>query len=91
MAPGTLRHPTSRGVLLEYCPEPAPNPPAKNRLPLDVRLEAGDDTDDVVAGLVARGGRELHSDRGSVPWRVCADPSGNEFFLLAAREASAGR
>ncbi len=32
-----------------------------------------------------RGGRELHPEWGDLPWRVCADSSGNEFCLLPAR------
>lgn len=85
-APETLRHPTSRGLLLELCPEPMPHPAGKNRLHLDVRLEAGDDLDRVLAGVLDRGGRVLHPAWGDLPWRVCADPSGNEFCLLPARD-----
>lgn len=85
VAPRTLRHPSGRGPLLELCPEPAPKgdgPHDKNRLHLDVRLEEGDDADEVAAGIVARGGRELHPDWGDLPWRVFQDPSGNEFCVL---------
>ena len=85
VAPQTLRHPTSHGLLLELCPESAPHPAAKNRLHLDLRLEAGDDLDDVLASVVARGGRQLSPGWGDLPWRVCADPSGNWFCLLPAR------
>lgn len=85
MAPQTLRHTTSRGLLLEFCPEPVPHPPAKNRLHRDVRLEALDDLDHVLESVVDRGGRELHPEWGDLPWRVCADSSGNEFCLLPAR------
>ena len=80
--PATLRHPSRRGVLLEFCPEPEPKPPAKNRLHLDVRLEPYDDADAVLAGVVARGGRRLDPDWGDLPWMTCADPSGNEFCVL---------
>jgi hypothetical protein len=85
VGPRTLRHPSLRGLLLELCPEPAPKGAAKNRLHLDVRLEPGDDADEVAAGITQRGGRELHpawSDQ--VPWRLYADPSGNEFCVLPA-------
>ena len=84
-APRSLRHPSLRGPLLELCPEPAPKGPAKNRLHLDLRLEAGDDPDGVAAGIAERGGRELHPDWGELPWRLYADPSGNEFCVLPAR------
>ena len=83
--PAALRHPSGRGPLLELCPEPAPKGAAKNRLHLDIRLETGDDTDAVLARVVELGGRELHPDWGDLPWRVVADPSGNELCLLPAR------
>lgn len=55
------------------------------RLDLDLRLQAGDDPDDVAAGIAGRGGRELHPAWGELPWRHFADPSGNEFCVLPAR------
>ena len=85
VAPRTLRHPSLRGPLLELCPESAPKGTAKNRLHLDVRLETGDDPDDVAAGIAERGGRELHHPEwGELPWRHYQDPSGNEFCVLPA-------
>lgn len=80
----SLRHPSGRGPLLELCPERAPKTATKNRLHLDVRLETGDDPDDVAAGITTRGGSELNFDWGALPWRHFADPSGNEFCLLPA-------
>lgn len=80
----TLRHPSLRGPLLVLCPEPSPKGTAKNRLHLDVRLEDGDDPDDVAAGIIERGGRELRPDWGDLPWRIYADPSGNELCVLPA-------
>jgi predicted enzyme related to lactoylglutathione lyase len=85
VAPRSLRHPSMRGPLLELCHEPAPKGAAKNRLHLDVRLEAGDDPDRVAAGVAERGGRELHMEWGDLPWRHFGDPSGNEFCILPAR------
>ena len=86
VAPRSLRHPSSRGPLLELCPERSPKGTAKNRLHLDVRLEAGEDADEVEAGIAERGGRrELHPEWGDLPWRSYADPSGNEFCVLPAR------
>lgn len=85
VAPRTLRHPSGRGPLLELCPEPAPKQPgAKNPIHLDVRLEAGDDPDEVAAGIAERGGAEFFPDWGELPWRVFRDPSGNEFCVLPA-------
>ena len=80
----SLRHPSGTGPLLELCPEPEPKGPAKNRLHLDIRLESGDDPDEVAARIADEGGRELHPDWGELPWRVFADPSGNEFCVLPA-------
>lgn len=85
VAPRTLRHPSWRGPLLELCPQKETKGTAKNRLHLDVRLEPGDDADVVASGIAERGGRELHPDWGDLPWRIFADPSGNELCVLPAR------
>lgn len=84
LAPRSLRHPSMKGPLLELCSEPSPKGTARNRLHLDVRLEAGDDPDGVAAGIAERGGHELHPGWGELPWRSYADPSGNEFCVLPA-------
>jgi hypothetical protein len=84
IAPRTLRHPSRKGPLLELTPERQPKGTAKNRMHLDIRLEPGDDPDEVAAGIVARGGRELHPGWGELPWRVYQDPSGNELCVLPA-------
>jgi hypothetical protein len=88
VAPRTLRHPSLRGVLLELCPERAPKGATKNRVHLDVRLETGDDPDQVAAAITDRGGREIHRDWGELPWRLYEDPSGNEFCVLPASAGS---
>jgi hypothetical protein len=85
VAPRSLRHPSRHGPLLELRPEAAPKGDAKNRLHLDIRLETGDDPDGVAATIAARDGRELHPAWGELPWRLFADPSGNEFCLLPSR------
>ena len=87
-APGTLRHPSGRGPLLELCPEVLPKAASKNRLHLDLRLEPGDDADRIAAEVAQRGGLELEPDWGDLPWRIFTDPSGNEFCILPARSAS---
>ena len=85
-APRCLRHPSGSGPLLELLPEAVPKGAAKNRLHLDVRLEAGDDPDRVAAGIAERGGREVHRPEwGDLPWRLYEDPSGNDFCVLPAR------
>jgi hypothetical protein len=85
VAPRSLRHPSMIGPLLELVHESSPKGSAKNRIHLDVRLGAGDDPDAVVAELTARGGREIDLGQGPLPWRTCADPSGNELCLLPFR------
>ncbi|HVU91922.1 MAG TPA: VOC family protein [Jatrophihabitans sp.] len=83
--PPCLRHPSGRGPLLELRPERAPKGAVKNRRHLDVRLEAGEDADEIAAAIAARGGREVRLTDAPVPWRTYADPSGNEFCVLPAR------
>src|SRR5699024_631815 len=83
--PPTLPQPPPGGPPRGQAPEPAPKrADAKNPIHLDVRLEPGDDADEVAAGIEARGGRELHPDWGELPWRVFQDPSGNELCVLPA-------
>ena len=83
-----LRHPSSRGPVLALCDELGPKQPgAKNRLHLDVRLEPGEDPDEVEAAIHARGGRDV-LPRGDFPWRTYLDPSGNEFCVLAVSSQS---
>jgi hypothetical protein len=81
----SLRHPSLRGPVLELCPEEGPKGAAKNRLHLDVRLEAGEEPDRVESAILERGGDVLRVDWGELPWRSYTDPSGNEFCVLPAR------
>ena len=81
-SPTVLRHPSGKGPLLELCPEAAAKGSPKNRLHLDVRLETGDDPDVVGAQVVEHGGRALPPLAEGLPWRLYADPSGNEFCVL---------
>ncbi len=81
----SLRHPSQRGPVLELCSQASPKGTAKNRWHLDVRLEAGDDPDEIAAGIIERGGHEYHPQWGDLPWRFYTDPSGNEFCVLSAR------
>src|SRR6478609_2622906 len=80
--PRALRHPSRRGPVLELCSESAPKGPAKNRVHLDVRLESGEDADDVEAAIAERGGELVPPQWGALPWRTYLDPSGNEFCVL---------
>jgi hypothetical protein len=81
--PVSLRHPSGRGPLLEFFPESGPKK-GKNRLHLDLRLEPGDDLDEVVRWLRAAGAERLEHDWGDLPWTSFTDPSGNEFCILPA-------
>jgi hypothetical protein len=83
-APRALRHPSGRGPWLELLPEESPKGDVKNRLHLDVRLEQGEDADEVEAGIEARGGHRWHPGWGDLPWRSYRDGSGNEFCVLPA-------
>ncbi|WP_019811761.1 VOC family protein [Saccharomonospora halophila] len=78
-APATLRHPSGRGPLLEFCSEPEPKR-GKNRLHLDVRLGGDDDT--VLDRLAESGADRIGRSAPGLPWTVFADPSGNEFCVL---------
>ena len=81
-APHSLRHPSMRGPLLELCPEGQPKGAAPNRVHLDFRLEPGDDPDEIALGILARGGRELPPEGGTVRRQRFVDASGNEFCVL---------
>ena len=62
----------------------------RSAAPVAPPLKADESLDDagvVAAGIAERGGRELHLGWGDLPWRHFADPSGNEFCLLPARQA----
>ena len=85
VAPRSLRHASMRGPLLEMCPERVRKGTSKNRLHLDIRLETGEDPDEIAAKIVEFGGREFYPDWGELPWRFFTDPSGNEFCVLQTR------
>jgi len=85
MMPAALRHPSGSGPFLELCHEARAKPPgAKNRLHLDTRCSPGEDLADAVDRLVALGAVPVAHDWGELPWRVLADPSGNELCVLPA-------
>ena len=83
-APVSLRHPSGRGPVLEFLATTEPKV-TKNRLHLDVRLDARDDPGAVLAAAQRAGARRLEHDWGDLPWTVMVDPGGNEFCFLAAR------
>jgi hypothetical protein len=84
--PTSLRHPSGRGVILEFFPENEPKRD-KNRIHLDLRLEPEDNLDDVLARAYELGAAPYEHDWGDLPWTVLSDPSGNEMCILPARSA----
>lgn len=79
--PAVLRHPAGVGPLLELCQEPEVKR-GTNGIHLDVRQAPGEP--DIVATIRRLGGRTLDwPGAEGKPWTVCADPSGNEFCVLA--------
>ena len=57
----------------------------KNRLHLDLRP---DDRDAEVERLLALGARKVDIGQGEQTWVVLADPEGNEFCILRARQSA---
>ena len=82
-APVSLRHPSGRGVILEFFTT-AEAKVAKNQLHLDLRLEAGDDAAEAFGRAEALGAVRLEHDWGDLPWTPFLNPSGNEFCILPA-------
>jgi Glyoxalase-like domain len=61
---------------------------AKNRLHLDLAPYITDDRDALIGSLLARGATRVNlgQDESTVSWTVLADPEGNEFCVLSARD-----
>ncbi|MCP3939472.1 MAG: VOC family protein, partial [Actinomycetia bacterium] len=57
----------------------------QNRLHIDLRP---DDQSTEVERLIGMGASHVDVGQGEVPWVVLADPEGNEFCVLDARQAS---
>jgi len=60
----------------------------KNRLHLDLAPHLCDDREALIESLLARGATRVNvgQDEGMVSWTVLADPEGNEFCVLSARD-----
>jgi len=56
-----------------------------SRVHIDVAPYRGDDLEAEVARLQALGATVADIGQGDVPWKVLADPEGNEFCVLSAR------
>ena len=60
----------------------------KNRLHLDLAPHITDDRDALIDSLLARGATRasVGQDESEASWTVLADPEGNEFCVLSARD-----
>jgi hypothetical protein len=60
----------------------------KNRLHLDLAPHITDDRDALIDSLLARGATRVNvgQDEPGASWTVLADPEGNEFCVLSARD-----
>ena len=60
----------------------------KNRLHLDLAPHITDDRDALINSLLARGATRVNvgQDEPEASWTVLADPEGNEFCVLSARD-----
>jgi hypothetical protein len=71
---------------LVFVPVPEPKQ-GKNRLHLDLAPHVSDDRDAEIDRLVGLGATRVDVGQGEdVTWTVLADPEGNEFCVLSARE-----
>jgi predicted enzyme related to lactoylglutathione lyase len=77
------------GVPLVFVPVADPKV-TKNRLHLDLRSADAGDQAAQVARLTRLGARPADIGQGAVAWVVLADPEGNEFCVLDARDRYAG-
>jgi predicted enzyme related to lactoylglutathione lyase len=77
-----IRAPDGRGPFITFGP-PGIAKRGKNRLHLDLVLDADDDQASEVDRLIALGARHVDIGQGDVPWVVLADPDGNEFCVLS--------
>jgi hypothetical protein len=60
----------------------------KNRLHIDLAPHITDDRDALIDSLLARGATRVDVGQDeSASWTVLADPEGNEFCVLSARDS----
>ncbi len=77
-----------RGQAWVFVPVPE-GKSVKNRIHLDLACHTSDDRGAELDRLVALGATrvDVGQDRDRVSWEVLADPEGNEFCVLSARDA----
>lgn len=76
------------GPALVFVPVPE-SKTTKNRLHLDLAPHITDDRDALIDALLAQGATRVNvgQDEPKVTWTVLADPEGNEFCVLSARDS----
>jgi hypothetical protein len=83
---GGLVWPDPVVVGIDIVPVPEPKTTAKNRLHLDLATTSAAHQAELVAHLQSLGATLADVGQGKAPWRVLADPEGNEFCVLEPRE-----
>ncbi|MGW7289247.1 VOC family protein [Streptomyces sp. NPDC054847] len=73
-------------VCVDVIAVPEPRTTAKNRVHLDLATTSVAHQAELVARLRSLGARPADVGQGDVPWKVLADPEGNEFCVLEPRE-----
>ena len=70
-----------------WCSSPFGGKQVKNRLHIDLAPHTSDDRDAEIARLLERGATRVDIGQSDdVDWDVFADPEGNEFCVLSARD-----
>ena len=82
--PSGYRYPDPVALPLVFAPVPEPKT-AKNRVHLDLATESHEHHAAQVRRLLELGAVPIDIGQGDVPWRVLADPEGNEFCVLEPR------
>ncbi|MFF6999054.1 VOC family protein [Streptomyces sp. NPDC008313] len=83
---GGLVWPDPVAVGIDVVPVPEPKTATKNRTHLDLATTSAAHQAELVARLRARGATSVDVGQGEVPWKVLADPEGNEFCVLEPRD-----
>jgi hypothetical protein len=82
--PAGYRYPDPVALPLVFAPVPEPKT-GKNRVHLDLASESHEHHAAQVRRLLELGAVPIDIGQGDVPWRVLADPEGNEFCVLEPR------
>jgi predicted enzyme related to lactoylglutathione lyase len=84
VAPGGWRYGDAGPLPLLLTPSAEPKA-GRNRLHLDLMSASAAHQDEQVARITGLGATPADIGQGDVPWKVLADPEGNEFCVLEAR------